>query len=61
MKNVQRRREELLNENITRKKHNSSRQSMKTQSTNNQQMFTPLSSLNTTYDEGQNFHVRDKK
>ncbi len=55
MKNVKHRRETLLNENIIRKKHNPSRQS-----TNNQQMFTPLSPLSTTYDEGRDFHVRDK-
>jgi len=62
MKNVKRRREAFLNEHVTMKKHNPSRQSMKPQSAKdrNQQMFVPLSPVSTTYDEGRFFHVRDK-
>lgn len=63
MKQERRRREALINENQSTKKHHTSRQSIKTYSANkqqdgNQHVLTPLSSLSTSDDEGRFFHVR---
>jgi hypothetical protein len=64
MKNEKRRQETLLKENVAKKKHYPSRQSVHAQSASNQQggkqqMPTALSSINTSDDEERLFHVKE--
>ncbi len=61
MKYEKRRREVFLQENLTKRKHNPSRQSVQPKSVNNQQVLTPLVSLNASDDEERLFRVRIKK